>query len=165
MQKCYVFVTVGTTNFDDLIAVVTSDKLLDTFIDKGYSKLIVQAGNSKSIASIVDDKRIEAEIYKYKDSIEEDIQNASLVISHAGAGSILEALALKKKLVVVVNETLMDNHQYELAEKMAELGYLFFCTCDKLNDILIKNDLKDLKEKSNLETGIFANFVDKFMGI
>ena len=165
MQRSYVFVTVGTTQFDDLITVVTSDKLLDTFVEQGYSKLIVQAGNSKSIANIVEDKRIEVEIYKYKDSIEEDIRNASLVISHAGAGSILETLALKKKLVVVVNETLMDNHQYELAEKMAELGYLLFCTCDKLNDILIKSDLKHLQEKSNVEAGIFANFVDKIMGI
>lgn len=38
----------------------------------------------------------------------------------AGAGSVMEALALEKPLVVVVNAALMDDHQQELARAMEE---------------------------------------------
>ena len=66
----------------------------------------------------------------------DDLREASLVLSHAGAGSILETLSLRKFLVVVVNEQLMDNHQYELASKMADEGYLYYCTCSTILDTL-----------------------------
>mmetsp|Transcript_24970 Transcript_24970/g.99170 ORF Transcript_24970/g.99170 Transcript_24970/m.99170 type:complete len:184 (+) Transcript_24970:227-778(+) len=43
---------------------------------------------------------------------------AGLVVSHAGAGSLMEALALKKRVVAVVNAALMGNHQVELADAL-----------------------------------------------
>ena len=47
---------------------------------------------------------------------------ADLIVSHAGSGSILESLSLGKRLVVVVNESLMDNHQAELANELDTQG-------------------------------------------
>ena len=58
--------------------------------------------------------------YRFKAGLEEDMRAARLVISHAGSGSIFEALALCKPLIVVVNEALMDNHQAELADARTE---------------------------------------------
>ncbi|CAD7946699.1 unnamed protein product [Amoebophrya sp. A120] len=52
------------------------------------------------------------------------VANAAVVISHAGAGSILTALRKKRRLCVVVNTQLMDNHQEELALALAEKRYL-----------------------------------------
>lgn len=46
-----------------------------------------------------------------------------------GSGSILEALRLNKRLIVVTNPLLMDNHQAELASAMAQAGYLCAATC------------------------------------
>lgn len=65
--------------------------------------------------------------YAYKASLEPDIDAADLIISHAGSGSILEALSAHKRLVVVVNQSLMDNHQAQLADKLAQMGCLVKC--------------------------------------
>ena len=46
-----------------------------------------------------------------------------------GAGSVMETLAAGKPLVVIINERLMDNHQLELAERLAEDGHLLYGTC------------------------------------
>lgn len=46
------------------------------------------------------------------------------VISHAGSGSILDALRFGVPLIVVPNSDLLHNHQTELAEILAEQGYV-----------------------------------------
>lgn len=50
------------------------------------------------------------------------MEAASLVISHAGSGSLFECLALRKAVVAVPNPVLMANHQAELADKLAADG-------------------------------------------
>lgn len=52
------------------------------------------------------------------------MRNASLIISHAGAGSIMEGLSLEKLMLVVINSSLMDNHQTELAYALSKRQYL-----------------------------------------
>lgn len=162
-----VFVTVGTTEFDLLLETITQHELLQTLVQKGYKHLILQKGRGKFNAKNVtgEDTKLQIECYDYKDSIAQDLQSASLVISHAGAGSILETLSVKKPLIVVVNENLMDNHQYELAEKMAEEGYLFYCTCPTLLDTLKQKDLTSLKCMEPADPKTFGNYVDRIMSI
>jgi ribosomal protein L27 len=46
------------------------------------------------------------------------MRSAALIISHAGAGSILEGMRLRAIMVVVVNDALMHNHQQELAGEL-----------------------------------------------
>ncbi|KAI5922704.1 hypothetical protein F4810DRAFT_711296 [Camillea tinctor] len=46
-----------------------------------------------------------------------------VVVSHAGSGSIMAALAHDTGLIAVANPALMDNHQAELAEEMERQGY------------------------------------------
>lgn len=48
--------------------------------------------------------------------------------------------ALGKALVVVVNSALMDNHQEELAEAMAQRNYLAATTPEKLAQTLVDFD-------------------------
>ncbi len=37
-------------------------------------------------------KALDVQVYQYKPSLQSDAQSADLIISHAGAGSVLEAL-------------------------------------------------------------------------
>jgi len=62
--------------------------------------------------------------YDFQPSLSDDMKKADLIISHAGAGTIMEGLGLQKKLIVVINTLLMDNHQEELAGAMAARGAL-----------------------------------------
>ena len=56
----------------------------------------------------------------YRLPLQEDMRNAALIVSHAGAGSILE----RCDVFVVVNDALMDNHQQELAEELHSRRHL-----------------------------------------
>lgn len=60
------------------------------------------------------------------------IKAADIIVSHAGTGSIIDVLRLKKNLVVVTNDSLLDNHQLEVALMMAKEGYLIDCTLEEM---------------------------------
>lgn len=121
-----VFVTVGTTRFDELVKAATSEVAIKWMISEGYTSLTVQYGageppNTESLAQYP----ISIQTYDFLPSLDLDMRRASLILSHAGAGTVMEALKLEKKLVVVINTRLMNNHQTELAGAMAERGHLF----------------------------------------
>jgi len=52
---------------------------------------------------------IKCNIYRFKDTLKDDMYKSSLIISHCGAGSILEALEMEKPLIVVVNDSLQGS--------------------------------------------------------
>lgn len=114
--------TVGTTNFDDLIRVIDSTEFCKWAKAKGYAGILVQKGNGKYEPGTGSEDGVPIEHYNFKPSLHDDMAGAALVVSHAGSGSIMESLELSKPTVVVVNTSLMDNHQLELANKLHQLG-------------------------------------------
>ncbi|CAK8697036.1 unnamed protein product [Clavelina lepadiformis] len=140
-----VFVTVGTTSFETLIETVTSKLIVQTLRTLGYKNLTVQYGRGIYEVEEVSCSQFSVTGYRYKSSILDDIENADLVISHAGAGSCLEVLEARKPLIVVVNEKLMNNHQFELAKQFHQDGHLLYCTCSTLASTLKDMDLSSLK--------------------
>uniref|UniRef100_A0A914DLE5 UDP-N-acetylglucosamine transferase subunit ALG13 n=1 Tax=Acrobeloides nanus TaxID=290746 RepID=A0A914DLE5_9BILA len=108
---------------------------------------------------------INIEYFRYKPNIDEEMKNADLIIGHAGAGTCLESLKLGKPLIVVINEKLMNNHQFELAEKLAELGHVLYSTPSTLNQILQSDKMFHLKPFNNSERGDFAVFLDGKLGL
>lgn len=74
-------------------------------------------------------------------------KHADLVISHAGTGSILDSVRLRKPLIVCVNDNLMDNHQQEIADKFERDGYVWACKPTKsgLSNSLIKSQQRSLR--------------------
>ncbi|KAM4661295.1 UDP-N-acetylglucosamine transferase subunit ALG13-like isoform 2-T2 [Amazona ochrocephala] len=129
-----VFVTVGSTSFDDLIAAVCSPAALKVLQSLGYKKLVLQVGRCALDLALLGspDVAVELEAFRYKESLVEDLRRADLVISHAGAGSCLETLEKGKPLIVVINEKLMNNHQLELAKQLHEDGHVLYCNCSTL---------------------------------
>ena len=67
---------------------------------------------------------LEVQFFQYAPSLRTNMLEAVLVISHAGSGSIFEALSCGRPLIVVPNPGLMDNHQAELGEHLASLQHL-----------------------------------------
>lgn len=146
------FVTVGSTKFELLINRILKQDLLQQLKKYNFKRVILQVGNGKhddddlfnfkelnfnasnNEISKFTKENIEITAYRYKSSITDDLLSADLVISHAGSGSVMESLEANKKLIVVVNESLMDNHQLELAEKMYAENYLLYTNCQGLPD-------------------------------
>ena len=113
----FIFVTVGTTKFDELVRAVDSHEFVEWARTHGFENILIQRGSGTftPTSEII-------RFYEFKPSLTEDMAKAGLVVSHAGSGSLIEALELGKKTVVVVNTALMHNHQLELATKLSQLG-------------------------------------------
>ncbi|KAK6185057.1 hypothetical protein SNE40_007378 [Patella caerulea] len=158
-----VFVTVGTTQFDDLIQTICSTSVTEELNKLGYTDLILQIGNGKD-PERVDEQNLNIKFYRFKNSIEEDISNASLVISHAGAGSILDVLGAGKPLLVAINENLMDNHQIEVAQRFSNEGFLYYCKPSQLVETLQDVNFDALKPYEPGKPEKFAKVLDRIMG-
>lgn len=158
----HVFVTVGTTQFDSLVSAVLSDPVLDCLAGLGCSSLTLQTGACAEVrVPRLWAEEILIKTYQYKPSLCQDISDADLVISHAGAGTCIEVLQTGKTLAVIVNDSLMDNHQVELAEKLAKEGYLVYGTVSTLVGTIEKSKSTKLKPYPKPNCDIFSTFVNK----
>ncbi|RXG69563.1 UDP-N-acetylglucosamine transferase subunit ALG13-like protein [Armadillidium vulgare] len=140
------FVTVGSTQFDDLVKEVTKKDILKTLHNKGYRSLTVQIGKGSYVPNEGVFEGVSVSVFRYKNSLEKDFIEADLIISHGGAGSCIEALEAKKNLIIVINHSLMHNHQTELADALAEEGYAKWCYTNTLLTTLEEFDSRNIVE-------------------
>ncbi|KAF2482634.1 glycosyl transferase [Neohortaea acidophila] len=71
--------------------------------------------------------------------------NEGVVISHAGSGTILDALRISVPLIVVPNAELLDNHQVDLAQALAEQEYVVYGRLNNLAQAL--DDAEALRKR------------------
>jgi len=117
-----VFVTVGSTCFEPLMQTLDTAPVQRALLQQlGCRQLVVQYGRGHTCPRprLAGATQLQLEVFRYRDSLAADMAAADLVISHAGAGSCIEALEAGVRLLVVVNDSLMHNHQSELAERLA----------------------------------------------
>jgi len=95
-----------------------------------------------------------------------EVCGAAFVVSHAGAGSIFEALRAHRPLVVVVNEALADNHQTELADAMEGRMHCYSCGPAGLPAKLRDADFSKLQPLPSAAPGLaaFAAALDEATG-
>ncbi|CAK3739696.1 glycosyltransferase family 1 [Lecanosticta acicola] len=137
------FVTIGATaSFSSLIQDVLSPTFFKALELNGFTELLVQYGQdgqeffnscmtiaknteSGSVLEVAGFPLDSVGLAKYMMRAKggKDRQEG-VVISHAGSGTILDALRISVPLIVVPNEELLDNHQVELAEALAEQEYV-----------------------------------------
>eukprot|EP00291_Cryptomonas_curvata_P031140 CAMPEP_0172211658 /NCGR_PEP_ID=MMETSP1050-20130122/36535_1 /TAXON_ID=233186 /ORGANISM="Cryptomonas curvata, Strain CCAP979/52" /LENGTH=179 /DNA_ID=CAMNT_0012892155 /DNA_START=67 /DNA_END=606 /DNA_ORIENTATION=- len=173
------FVTVGTTKFDALVKALDTDFVQQALVAQGFSTLLIQRGKSEHEPKSRVGNSLDVHVYEYKPSLKPDAESADLIISHAGAGSVLEALRLvgafagsvlealrlRKTLIVVANESLMDNHQQELAAAMSEQGWLFTARPDTLASVISEAHASTLRPLEPLNLIPFKNHVMEAMGL
>eukprot|EP00215_Chloropicon_roscoffensis_P002193 CAMPEP_0198467446 /NCGR_PEP_ID=MMETSP1456-20131121/4664_1 /TAXON_ID=1461544 ORGANISM="Unidentified sp., Strain RCC1871" /NCGR_SAMPLE_ID=MMETSP1456 /ASSEMBLY_ACC=CAM_ASM_001119 /LENGTH=259 /DNA_ID=CAMNT_0044193467 /DNA_START=58 /DNA_END=837 /DNA_ORIENTATION=- len=149
-KRC--FVTVGTTKFEDLVKGMDTEVVLEALMSAGYTNLVLQIGRGQYEPTGVlkpktttkknkgrrkkDTKKskttagLQVEYFGLAPTLAPLLGEADLVISHAGAGSLFEALNAQRRVIAVPNPTLMGNHQEELASHLAGSGYLLHATVD-----------------------------------
>jgi len=165
-NKKYVFVTVGTTKFEELIQIVDTDECHQCLIELGYNGLLIQIGKGEFEPTVVsrNRNRMACEYYRFKDSLDDDMSEASLIISHAGAGTVMGALGLRRRLVVVVNERLMGNHQTELADALRARGHLAACLTSSLIDTLKESHSQEMVPYDEPDLNLFPALINEEMG-
>lgn len=145
--------TGATVIFEELIELVLDPLFISTLEELKYTRLILQygipsKGEELFLKNLLKDSKVKnndkwtvkkkgitIEGFSFSADIKSVITGADLVISHAGTGSILDALRVGKKLIVVINANLMDDHQSEVADELAQEGNLLKSTAD-LQDLI-----------------------------
>ncbi|WWC60790.1 uncharacterized protein I303_103366 [Kwoniella dejecticola CBS 10117] len=198
-----VLVTVGSTLFPALTNKIFSPEIISIFHSNGVERLVVQYGRADVPISLLRARNLKldgqgkasimigqgeekgegglkVDLFRFTDEFEGLVRSCEYVISHAGSGSILTALRMTppKKLLVVPNESLMDNHQAELANKMSEEGYLMLSNVEDLANTLPsflnpnphldvdvkKEDEERFKLFPQMDRGRFKSILDDTMG-
>jgi len=108
------FVSVGSTDFDDLIRAV------DLHATSLNLKGIMQIGNGKY-------KPKNFPFFRFADSLQPFYKNASFAVAHGGLATTMEILREGVPLVSVSNPDRYDNHQEDLLKIMEKKGYLIWC--------------------------------------
>lgn len=168
-----IFVTVGTTLFEDLVDAVVTDEILSLLQRLRCKVLKIQYGAGRAVDEATIERAltkfsIKIECYDFKANILSDITSSDLVISHAGAGSCIEVLTSKKPLIVVVNEKLMNNHQTELAQQLFIDGHLLYCSPQSMTETFtdLEHKVSQLKpyELGHNNLMKFVNHLNTIMG-
>ncbi|KAK9165729.1 hypothetical protein Scep_000920 [Stephania cephalantha] len=165
-KRNVVFVTVGTTCFDSLVRAVDAPEIKQDLLNRGYTALLIQMGRGSYIPTKCggEDGGLAVDYFTFSSSIAQHLKSASLVISHAGSGSIFETLRLGKPLIVVVNEGLMDNHQSELAEELAERKHLLCARPQTLHQTISTMNLESLIPYPPGDATPVAKLINKYLG-
>lgn len=154
----FVFVTVGSTSFDNLIRTVNSEQISAVLTKHGYDRVLLQIGE-KAQFTPVQNNFIQTEYFHKRKSIHSLLKKASLVICHAGVGTVMETLRLKTPVIVVANNSLMDNHQTELAEELARRNYIHYCPTEKTLLTTLLTELRQLEPYTETEKTLFSGLL------
>ncbi len=142
-----IFVTLGTQDkqFKRLLDAV--EKLE---IDE---KIIAQTGSTDYVSN-----KMEIHRYLTSDEFLKYMQDARVVITHAGVGTLIQGLKLKKKMIVAARKKKykehVNNHQEQILKTFADDGYII--PIENLDDLpnLINVDFKPKQYKSNKQNFI-----------
>lgn len=158
-----IFVTVGTQkfNFDRLLKII-DDLILKKIINE---PVFAQIGYSSYCP-----KNYKFTNFLSSEEFESIINKSSLVICHAGIGTIIKCLNFNKKIIVMPRKVFykehVDNHQCEIAQKYYELGYIL--KVDSENELINAMDKIEkfnscYKKNNNKKNEIFIDYIINYI--
>jgi beta-1,4-N-acetylglucosaminyltransferase len=109
-----IFVTVGTTDFDDLVRAM--DELAPTLGEE----VVAQTGRGQYVPAHM-------EHFDFCPSLEPYYSRARLVVAHGGLGTAIEVLERGLKLIGVSNPDRYDHHQDDILRTLSERGHMLWC--------------------------------------
>jgi beta-1,4-N-acetylglucosaminyltransferase len=128
-----IFVTIGTTDFDQLV------EKMDALAPSLTEQVIIQTGKSKYVPK-------NCEYFRFAPSLAPYIDQADIVVSQGGMAVTYEVLNKRKKLISVENTTYTDGHQKDILKILAKENYLVWCSdLDELPGML--DVVKDVELK------------------
>ncbi|MFW9910106.1 MAG: glycosyltransferase [Candidatus Thorarchaeota archaeon] len=112
-----IFVTVGTSlPHDDLI------RRFDQLVETGElsDEVIAQIGAGSYIPRHI-------KYFRFSKSLEKFFEQAEVVVTNCGAGTILENTTKGRRLVAIQNPDITGGHEWELVTKMEQGAHLIWC--------------------------------------
>ena len=163
--EAYCVVAVGSTQFNELIHALDNPAFYQLLKDANYSAVLFQIGTGTYRPS-QNCSFLKVEIHDFI-VLEDYIKHANLVICHCGAGILLESLraVTNPHIIAVVNTSLMENHQAELAEQLEADGLVYKAdpasVLTNLEQILREG--KRLKKYQERTEGLLLDVIDDLM--
>ncbi len=129
-----IFVLLGTFPLDFSRPLKEIEDLLEREIIN--KMVVVQSGHTKFAS-----KKMKMIPFLTLEDLLENYSKADLIISQGGTGSIIRALRLSKKIIAIPRLTkyheVVDNHQVELVNELAEGGHIIpWHETDNLQDLI-----------------------------
>ena len=109
-----IFVTVGTTDFDALV--IAADRLAATTDET----VVIQIGHGE-----VEPQH--AQWLRFAPSLDPFYDQADVVVTHGGLGTVTEVLRRGLRLVGVSNPDRFDRHQDQILQAFEQAGHLVWC--------------------------------------
>jgi UDP-N-acetylglucosamine transferase subunit ALG13 len=152
MEKS-VLITVGTTEFDELLKELDCVEFIELLITNQFQKVFVQNGRGIYVFRYLTSDyvnrhypdRLEVTTERYVKDFNTFMKDFHFIIGHAGAGTLLDILSLihestkvevskveqtvtqlRYPYIMTINDTLQENHQLELATALARTAEKYF---------------------------------------
>ncbi|MBO4718391.1 MAG: glycosyl transferase family 28 [Prevotella sp.] len=155
-----IFVTIGTQlPFDRLIRII--DKLAPE-LDEEIIAQVYKCGFTPQNIKTVD--------FLAPDEFDSPFNQARLIISHAGMGTILSALQKGKPIIIFPRIAAMGEHRSEhqlaTARKFKELGRVYVAMNEEeLKELLFCKELKPLAEIGEYASQNLIESIENYIGL
>jgi beta-1,4-N-acetylglucosaminyltransferase len=77
----------------------------------------------------------------------------------------MESLALQKDVIAVINTTLMDNHQIEIAQELSSHRYSAMCHPEALAETISKTNFSSKVMLPAANPYAYVNYIGKLVGL
>ncbi len=154
-----IFVTLGTQDKSFKRLLEKIDELINKKIIK--EEVIVQAG-----LTVYESKNMKILKLLSMEELDSYIEKCDLLITHAGVGSIMNALEKNKKVIAVPRrreyKEHTNNHQLQIAEEFSRMGYILKAEVSELEEKL--KEAKTFKGKKYISNNAkFCQIIKDFI--